>query len=218
MDLKKLYEEFPNRPLYFLLCQSALKYINFFENHNFFDLVISLKTSNIIDTIKSYEEFSNLSNYPLHIGLTESGFDEIGIIKSVAALSPLILKGIGNTIRISLTDDPLKEIKTCKRLLHDLGLYPNYPTIISCPTCGRTQVDVKTLAIKTYDYLEKNHINKKVAIMGCIVNGIGEGKNSDIGLAGGKNEYIIFKNGKILKTVKEKDALNELFKELDKMK
>lgn len=103
-------------------------------------------------------------------------------------------------------------------MLHDLGLYPNYPTIISCPTCGRTQVDVKTLAIKTYDYLEKNHINKKVAIMGCIVNGIGEGKNSDIGLAGGKNEYIIFKDGKILKTVKEKDALNELFKELDKMK
>lgn len=215
---EKLYEEFPNKPLYFLLCQSALKYINFFENHNFFDLVISLKTSNIIDTIKAYEEFSNLSNYPLHIGLTESGFDEIGIIKSVAALSPLILEGIGNTIRISLTDDPLKEIKTCKRLLHDLGLYPNYPTIISCPTCGRTQVDVKTLAIKTYDYLEKNHINKKVAIMGCIVNGIGEGKNSDIGLAGGKNEYIIFKDGKILKTVKEKDALNELFKELDKMK
>lgn len=215
---EKLFKEYPNKPLYFLLCQSALKYINFFENHNFFDLVISLKTSNIIDTIKAYETFSELSNYPLHIGLTESGFDEIGIIKSVATLSPLILKGIGDTIRISLTNDPLKEIKTCKRLLHDLGLYPNYPTIISCPTCGRTQVDVKSLAIKTYDYLEKNHINKKVAIMGCIVNGIGEGKNSDIGLAGGKNEYIIFKNGKILKTVKEKDALDELFKELDKMK
>lgn len=213
-----IIKEFPNKSRAYMICQSALKYIKLFEKHDFYNIVVSLKTSDALETIEAYKEFSKISNYPLHIGLTESGFDEIGIIKSVSALSPLLLEGIGNTIRISLTSDPIKEIKTCKRLLHDLGLYPNYPTLISCPTCGRTQVDVKSLAIATQEYLEKNHINKKVAIMGCIVNGIGEGKNSDIGLAGGKNKFIIFKNGQIIKTVDEKNALKELFNELDKMK
>lgn len=213
-----LINKYPNESRSSLICKSALKYIEFFEKHDFYNLVISLKSSDTFETIECYEKFSEISSYPLHIGLTESGFDEIGIIKSVSALSPLLLKGIGNTIRISLTSDPYKEILTAKRLLHNLGLYPNYPTLISCPTCGRTQVNVKDLAIKTLKYLEDNNINKKVAIMGCIVNGIGEGKNSDIGLAGGKNHYIIFKNGEIIKTVKEQDALTELFKELDKMK
>lgn len=214
---KNIETKFKNESLSFKICQSALEYIDFFEKNSFDNLVISLKSTDLFETIDSYRYFSKISNYPLHIGMTESGFDEIGIIKSVATLSPLLLEGIGNTIRISLTSDPIKEIKTCKRLLHDLNLYDNYPTLISCPTCGRTLVDVKSLAIKVNQFLEENKINKKVAIMGCVVNGIGEGKNADIGLAGGKDSYIIFKKGKILKTVPEKDALNVLFEEIKKL-
>lgn len=156
-------------------------------------------------------------NYPLHIGLTESGFDEIGIIRSIATLSPLLLKGIGDTIRISLTSDPIKEIMTCKRLLHDIGLYKNYPTLISCPTCGRTEVNIKPLAKKVLNYLEDNSINLKVAVMGCPVNGIGEGKDADIGLAGGKEKYLLFKKGQLIKTVDEENAFNALVSEINSM-
>lgn len=210
-EIKEKYKDFP---LYKQMVFNTLEYIKILEKYNFHNIVISLKSSNLFDTINAYKEFSKISNYPLHIGLTESGFDDIGIIRSVACLSPLLLEGIGNTIRISLTSDPKKEILTCKRLLHDLGLYENYPTLISCPTCGRTMVNVKILAKKTLDFLVNNNINITVAIMGCAVNGICEGKKADIGLAGGKNKYIIFKKGKFYKEVDEKDALNELFKEL----
>ncbi len=210
-EIKEKYKDFP---LYKQMVFNTLEYIKILEKYNFHNIVISLKSSNLFDTINAYKEFSKISNYPLHIGLTESGFDDIGIIRSVACLSPLLLEGIGNTIRISLTSDPKKEILTCKRLLHDLGLYDDYPTLISCPTCGRTMVNVKTLAKKTLDFLVNNNINITVAIMGCAVNGIGEGKKADIGLAGGKNKFIIFKKGKFYKEVNEKDALNELFKEL----
>ena len=209
--------EFPDDKESTLIVKSALKYASILENLDFKNIVISLKSTNVFTTIEAYREFSKISDYPLHIGLTESGFDEVGIIRSCAALSPLLLEGIGNTIRISLTSDPYKEIKTCKRLLHDLNLYDNYPTLISCPTCGRCKVNPKPLAIKTLKFLEDNNINLKVAIMGCIVNGIGEGKSADIGLAGGDKSYIIFKDGKVLKTVQEENALDELFNEILKM-
>ena len=204
-DIKK---ENPNDKESTLIVKSALKYAEILESLNFKDIVISLKSTNVFTTIEAYREFSKISDYPLHIGLTESGFDEVGIIRSCAALSPLLLEGIGNTIRISLSSDPYKEIMTCKRLLHDLGLYPDYPTLISCPTCGRCKVNPKPLAIKTLKFLEDNKINLKVAIMGCVVNGIGEGKSADIGLAGGDKSYIIFKHGEILKTVSEENALD----------
>ena len=154
-------------------------------------------------------------NYPLHLGITEAGNKDVGLIRSSAGLSPLLLEGIGDTIRISLSCDPLEEIIAAKRLLHDLGLYENYPTIISCPTCGRTQVDVIKLSNQVSDYL--NTINKKitVAVMGCIVNGPGEGKHADIGLAGGNKSFVIFKKGKIYKTIKEENALEELIKEIN---
>ena len=213
-DIKK---EFPNDKESSLIVKSALKYTKILEDLDFKNIVISLKSTNVFTTIEAYREFSKISDYPLHIGLTESGFDEIGIIRSCAALSPFLLEGIGNTIRISLTSDPYKEVKTCKRLLHDLNLYDNYPTLISCPTCGRCKVNPKPLAIKTLKFLEDNNINLKVAIMGCVVNGIGEGKSADIGLAGGDKSYIIFKNGEILKTVQEENALDELFNEILKM-
>ena len=194
----------------------ALKYIHFFEENNFTKLVISLKSSNPIVTYKSYMLFSEKSDYPTHIGVTESGFDDIGIIRSIAGLAPLLINGIGNTIRISLTKNPLKEIETCKRLLHDLGLFKNYPTIISCPTCGRCEVtNTKYIAEKTLKYCIKKQKFLTVAIMGCIVNGIGEGENADIGLAGSKDSFIIFKKGQTIKTVNQKNALEELFKEID---
>jgi len=199
------------------IVNSALKWISFFEKNNFYKLVISLKSTNALETYSAYKQFASVSDYPLHIGITESGFDEIGIIRSVAGLSPLLLEGIGNTIRISLTHDPIKEIDTIKRLLHDLNLYPDYPTIISCPTCGRCEVtNTKQIAKKVLHYCVKNKKYLTISIMGCVVNGVGEGKNADIGIAGGKNAFVIFKKGKIIKTVSEETVLKELFNEIDK--
>lgn len=202
-----------------LIVKKTMEYVKYFEKQSFFNIVISVKSSDPMTTLYAYQKISKRTDYPLHIGVTESGFDEIGIIRSTAILAPLILQGIGDTIRISLTKDPRKEIITEKRLLHDLGLYKDYPTIISCPTCGRCKVsNIKELADKTLKYLEENNINIKVTVMGCVVNGIEEGKNSDIGLAGANKTFIIFKDKKILKTVTEKEALTELFREIDKFK
>lgn len=200
------------------LVESALRYVEIFESYDFTNIVISVKASNPLVTLNAYRLIAKKTNYPLHIGVTESGYDEIGIIRSVSALAPLILEGIGSTIRISLTHNPQKEIKTCVRLLHDLGLYPNYPTIISCPTCGRCQVtNTAKIADEVLEYLIKNKKYTTVAIMGCIVNGVGEGKNADIGLAGGKNSFIIFKKGQVIKTVPQEEALSSLFEEIEKL-
>ena len=198
------------------LVLSAKKYIQKFEDFGFKKLVISVKASNPLLTIKAYRLMSEVTKYPLHIGVTESGYDEIGIIRSVSALSPLLLEGIGSTIRISLTHNPQKEIKTCVRLLHDLDLYPNYPTIITCPTCGRCMVqNTAKIADQVLEYLIANKKYITVAVMGCIVNGIGEGKNADIGIAGGNGMFQIFSKGKVLKTVKQDDVLPELFNLID---
>lgn len=198
------------------LVLSAKKYIQKFEDLSFKKLVISVKASNPLLTIKAYRLMSEVTKYPLHIGVTESGYDEIGIIRSVSALSPLLLEGIGSTIRISLTHNPQKEIKTCVRLLHDLDLYPNYPTIITCPTCGRCMVqNTAKIADQVLEYLIANKKYITVAVMGCIVNGIGEGKNADIGIAGGNGMFQIFSKGKVLKTVKQDDVLSELFNLID---
>ncbi len=197
-----------------MLVKSALKYVTMFENWGFHDIVISLKGSDVLTTIKAYEKASELCSYPLHLGITEAGTKEIGIIRSVAGLAPLLTKGIGDTIRISLSSDPQDEVITMKRLLHDLHLYPNYPTLISCPTCGRTQVNVIEIAQQVSIFLET--INKPivVAIMGCVVNGPGEAKHADIGIAGGKNEWLLFKKGRPIKKVKSADILPTLFLEI----
>lgn len=196
------------------LCKES---IILFEKENFYNIVVSVKSSDTLKTIKIYERLAKEINYPLHIGVTESGYEDIGIIRSTIALSNLLLKGIGNTIRISLTQNPYLEIKTCKRLLHDLNLYPSYPTIVVCPTCGRCKVhNLVNIAKEITNYLEENNINIKISIMGCIVNGIGEGKNSDIGIAGADGKFIIFKKGKIIKNVDEKDLLKEIIKEIEK--
>lgn len=200
-----------------LLVASAKKHVDILEKLGFYDIVISLKATNVLETLAAYRLAAKTFPYPLHLGITEAGLKEIGLIRSSAGLAPLLLEGIGNTIRISLTEDPKEEIIAAKRLLHDLGLYENYPTFISCPTCGRTEVNVREVSVKVLDYLEKIKKPIKVAVMGCIVNGPGEAKDADLGLAGGRHNWVIFKKGKMVKTIKEDDAFEELKKEIDSL-
>ena len=198
------------------LVESAKKHVDILENLGFYDIVISLKASDVRETVEAYRLASETFPYPLHLGITEAGFKEISVIRSSAGLAPLLLDGIGDTIRISISGDPRDEIIACKRLLHDCGLYPNYPTLVACPTCGRTQVDVQALARKVMDYLETINKPIHVAVMGCVVNGPGEAKNADIGIAGGCHEFVIFKKDKIIKKVPESEAFECLKEEIDK--
>ena len=198
------------------LVESAKKHVKILEDLGFYDIVISLKGSNVKETVAAYRLASETFPYPLHLGITEAGFKEISVIRSAAGLAPLLLDGIGDTIRISISGDPKDEIIAAKRLLHDCDLYPNYPTLVACPTCGRTQVDVQSLARKVMDYLETTNKPIHVAVMGCVVNGPGEAKNADIGIAGGHHEYVIFKKDKIIKKVPEALAFETLKEEIDK--
>ena len=181
------------------------------------DSVISLKGSDAIETIEAYRLAASSLPYPLHLGVTEAGPMETSLLRSAATLSPLLLEGLGNTIRISLTEDPLEEAMAASRLLHDLRLKEDWPTFISCPTCGRTEVDLLPLAKKIRAYLEENKIHKTVAIMGCIVNGPGEAKHADIGAAGGNGYWAIFKKGVVIKTVDESTVYDCLIEEINKL-
>jgi (E)-4-hydroxy-3-methylbut-2-enyl-diphosphate synthase len=199
------------------LVNSAKKHVEILESLDFYDIVISLKGSNVRETIAANHLAAKTFPYPLHLGITEAGYKDLSLIRSSAGLSPLLLDGIGDTIRISISGDPRDEIITAKRLLHDLDLYPNYPTLVACPTCGRTQVDVLKLAEKVMEYLEKVNKPIHVAVMGCVVNGPGEAKNADIGIAGGNHEYVIFKKDKVIKKVPEGLAFETLVSEIEKM-
>ena len=205
-------------PLSHKLILSVKKHIELLEKYDFHDIVISLKASNIKETINAYRLASELFPYPLHIGITEAGPLDLSLIRSVAGLAPLLLDGIGDTIRISITGNAQDEVIAAKRLLHDCGLYENYPTFISCPTCGRTQVDVRPLGAKVFKYLEKNNIKLSVAVMGCVVNGPGEAKGADIGIAGGKGQYVIFKKGEVIKKVSEDEAYDALIQEIESLR
>ena len=198
------------------LVESAKKHVKILEDLDFYDIVISLKGSNVKETIEAYRLASQEFPYPLHLGITEAGFKDVSLIRSSACLAPLLLEGIGDTIRISISGDPKDEVVAAKRLLHDLDLYPNYPTLVACPTCGRTQVDVLGLAKKVLDYLETINKPIHVAVMGCVVNGPGEAKNADIGIAGGYHQYVIFKKDKIIKKVPEAEAFEALKEEINK--
>lgn len=199
------------------LYESALKHAKILEDLGFEDIVISLKGSSAKETIEAYRYASKMFKYPLHLGVTEAGPKDTGLIRSSAGLVPLLLEGIGDTIRISLSDDPVEEIKAASRLLHDLGLKDDYPTFISCPTCGRTEVDLIPTAKIIQKYIEDNHINKTIAIMGCIVNGPGEARHADLGAAGGNGVWAIFKKGKVLRRVKNENIVEELIKEINKL-
>jgi (E)-4-hydroxy-3-methylbut-2-enyl-diphosphate synthase len=200
-----------------LLVESAAKHVKILEDMGFYDIVLSLKGSDVRSTIAAYRAASERFPYPLHLGITEAGPKDIGLIRSSAGLAPLLLDGIGNTIRISLSDEPEEEIKAANRLLHDLGLKEDYPTFISCPTCGRTEVNLIPLAKRILAYLEEHHINKTVAVMGCIVNGPGEARHADLGAAGGNGVWAIFKKGEVLKTVDDSQIYDALVEEINKL-
>ena len=215
-SLDKEIHDYSTEYTAFKLVESAKKHVKILEDLGFYDIVISLKGSNVKETIAAYRLASETFPYPLHLGITEAGFKDISLIRSAAGLAPLLLEGIGDTIRISISGDPRDEIIAAKRLLHDCDLYPNYPTIVACPTCGRTQVDVTELAKKVMDYLETINKPIHVAVMGCVVNGPGEAKNADIGIAGGHHEYVIFKKDQVIKKVPEALAFETLKEEIDK--
>ena len=199
------------------LIESVKRTIKILEDLNFYDIVISLKGSHVLETIEAYKLAAKEFKYPLHVGITEAGPKDVGLVRSVAGLSPILTSGIGDTIRISLSDEPQEEVRACRRLLKDLEIRNDYPNLISCPTCGRTQVNLVPLANKVASFLEANHINKTVAVMGCIVNGPGEAKRADIGCAGGKGQWVIFKKDQIIKTVKDGEIFDELTKEILKL-
>lgn len=196
---------------------SALEQVKLLESLDFFDIKISLKASNVSLTIKSYEMISSLCDYPLHLGITEAGPSWRGTIKSSVGIGSLLNMGIGDTIRISLTSDPVEEIKVGREILKSLDLLKEGIELISCPTCGRTNIDLINIVNQAEKRLEgiKKHI--KVAIMGCAVNGPGEAKEADIGIAGGNGEGLIFAKGKIIKKVPEEDLLDELILQIEKL-
>lgn len=199
------------------LVESAKRTVKILEDLDFTDIVISLKGSHVLETVEAYRLASQVFPYPLHVGITEAGPKDIGLVRSVAGIAPILLDGIGDTIRISLSDEPEEEVRACRRLLKDLEIRNDYPTLISCPTCGRTQVNLIPLAKQVLEFLEENHINKTIAVMGCIVNGPGEARRADLGCAGGKDSWVIFKGTEILHRVSEKEVFETLKKEILKL-
>lgn len=199
------------------MVESAMKHVKILEDLDFHDIVISLKSSNTMLTIKAYELASKTFPYPLHVGVTEAGTALGGTIKSALGIGTLLYEGIGNTIRVSLSDDPVEEIKVAKTLLKELGLLKGVPTLVSCPTCGRIQYDLIPIAKETEDFLKDIHLDITVAIMGCAVNGPGEARHADIGIAGGVGEGLLIKHGEIVKRVKQEDMVQTLKDEILKM-
>ena len=199
------------------MVESAKRHVQILENLDFYDIAISLKASNLDLCIEAYEEASKEFNYPLHLGITEAGTEFSGTVKSSIGLGILLREGIGNTIRVSLSDDPIKEIKVAKEILKDCNLYDNVPTLIACPTCGRTQIDLIPIAKEVEKFLQNINSNITVAVMGCAVNGPGEAREADIGIAGGVKEGILFKKGKIIRKIPQEEILEELKKEILKM-
>lgn len=196
------------------MLESAKKHIDILENMLFDQIVISLKASSVPLAIEAYKVFAEHYNYPLHVGITEAGTLYKGTIKSSVGLGAILSLGIGDTIRVSLSDDPIKEIECARYILQSLDLRTFGVEIISCPTCGRTDVDLIELAKKVEDYTKHIKKNIKIAVMGCIVNGPGEAKEADIGIAGGKKEGLIFKKGQIIKKVKEHELFDAFIEEL----
>lgn len=199
------------------LVESALNHVRILENLNFNDIVISIKSSNVMQMIESYRIISSKVDYPLHVGVTEAGTVWRGTIKSSIGIGTLLSEGIGDTIRVSLTGNPVEEIKVGREILKSLGYIKEGIEIISCPTCGRTNINLIQLANEAEERLAECNKNLKVAIMGCVVNGPGEAREADIGIAGGIGEGLIFKKGKIIKKVKEDKLIDELINEINKM-
>ena len=199
------------------LCESALRSVSRLEAMNFTDIAISIKSANPAETYTGYKLLAERTSYPLHLGVTEAGGAYAGGINSAVAIGGLLLAGIGDTIRVSLTADPEEEVRCAKQILTAAGLRSFGATVISCPTCGRTQVDLIPLAARVEKYAETLRKPIKVAVMGCSVNGLGEAAGADIGIACGKGEGVIFRSGKAIRKVAESELFDELVKEVELM-
>ncbi|MBQ7385619.1 MAG: flavodoxin-dependent (E)-4-hydroxy-3-methylbut-2-enyl-diphosphate synthase [Ruminococcus sp.] len=216
-SLEKSILEKYGHPTAEALCESALYHASLLEKFDFNDIVLSMKSSTVATTVKAYELAAAKTDYPLHLGVTETGTEYGGIIKSSAGIGSLLLHGIGDTIRISLTADPVREVVAAKELLRSVGLRNDGVEFVSCPTCGRTKIDLISLANKVQESLSGINKHIKVAVMGCVVNGPGEAKEADIGIAGGDGCALIFKKGEILRKVPEDKIIEELLKEIEKL-
>lgn len=212
-DLLKKY----GKPTAEAMVESAKRHVEILENLDFQDYAISLKASNLDLCISAYEKAAETFKCPLHLGITESGTEFSGTIKSSIGLGVLLRQGIGDTIRVSLSDDPVKEIKVAKEILKDCNLYHKVPTLIACPTCGRTQIDLIPIAKEVEEFLQTIEADITVAVMGCAVNGPGEASQADIGIAGGIKEGLLFKKGESIRKVKQEEMVETLKEEILKM-
>ena len=199
------------------IVESALYHASLLERFDFYNIVLSLKSSDPVTAYDTYSLIASKCDYPLHLGVTEAGTRYNGIIKSSAVLGGLLLNGIGDTIRISLTDDPVEEVKAGISLLKSLGLKKSGPTIVSCPTCGRTRIDLIKIANDVENRLQNCDKNIRVAVMGCVVNGPGEAREADIGIAGGDGCGVLIKKGEIIKKVDEDKLVDALIEEIERM-
>lgn len=199
------------------LCESAMHHAALLEKNDFHDIVLSIKSSNVQCMVAAYRKIATLCDYPLHLGVTEAGTERMGLIKSAAGIGALLLDGIGDTIRVSMTADPVKEIAAGFDILKAVGLKTDCPQIVSCPTCGRTKIDIISLANEVERRLSACRKPITVAVMGCIVNGPGEAKEADIGIAGGDGCGLLFKKGEIVRKVPENEIVNALMEEIENL-
>lgn len=199
------------------LVESALEHVRYLEERNFYDVKISLKSSSVTDTIEAYRLMAACRDYPLHLGVTEAGGVIRGAVKSSVAMGILLAEGIGDTLRVSLTADPVEEMAVAWELLRSLGLRRRGPEIISCPTCGRCEIDLFGLTAHVEERLRHETAPFKVAVMGCVVNGPGEAREADIGVAGGRDKGIIFRHGEVIRSVRGESLVQAFMEELDKL-
>lgn len=199
------------------MVESALEHVAIFEKLQFFDIVISLKSTDIAMTMEAYEELSSRVPYPLHLGITEAGTLWYGTIKSAAGLGALLSRGLGDTLRVSLTADPVEEVKVGWAILSSLGLRQRGPVFISCPTCGRTEIDLEGIAKEVENRLSDFPLPITIAVMGCVVNGPGEASHADLGITGGRGVGLVFRHGKILRKVPEEELVDALVEEAHKL-
>lgn len=199
------------------LVESALRHVKILEKYQFYDIVVSIKASNVPFSVQAYTLLSEKIDYPIHVGITEAGTVYSGTVKSAVGIGAILLQGIGDTIRVSLTGNPVEEIKAAKEILKSVGMLEQGIELISCPTCGRTQIDLISIANEVEQKCKSLNKKLKVAVMGCVVNGPGEAREADIGIAGGKGEGLLFKKGKIIKKIPENELVEQLMREIEMM-
>ena len=199
------------------LVESAMKHVHILEKFGFYDIVVSIKASDVPFSIEAYRLLSEAIPYPIHVGITEAGTPYAGTIKSAVGIGTILAMGIGDTIRVSLTGDPIEEIRAAKEILKSLGLRQFGVTFVSCPTCGRTEIDLISIANEVEEKCRSIQKNIKVAVMGCVVNGPGEAKEADLGIAGGKGVGLVFKKGEIVRKVSEDKLVAALMEEIDRI-